>query len=620
MLISVDSGEVGLAMRFPKRWALTAGVCALVITVLGVSVGCASGQSTNQQVSDGGGTSTASSMGGAGGGGVGPGGSGMGAEGGEGGMGAEGGAGGMDPCAAGCPENTWDLDQNPLTGECGCEYACVPTDPSDPIDEDFTDENCDGSDGVVEDCVFVSASLGSDMGVGTRADPVDTIAQGIAVAQANGVSGVCVSGETYNESVTMVSGISVYGGFDHEDVDFRFRRKDAVTSKVQATGTVFLAQNINQETHIEGLTIEAFTPATAGESTYGVRLTGGAADLYVRYNVIHARKGANGAFNGNGTAHGGNQAPSGNDGGPGCEQNDNPCNGNEAQGGAQTVCPGNLYGGKGGNGNMGGDGDAGQAGNSGAPAGGAGGLRRYANLGNFCSLFQGAALHGVAGANNTSHGQNGNPGGGGDPVGSVAGGLYVPSNGDNGNPGTPGAGGPGGGGGGGEAADVVCGLAIDQDAGAGGGSGGCGGLAGDFGRGGGGGGGSFGVFASAGRLILTDNDITTDGGGNGVNGGTGQRGQNGGVGGLGGPLWDDGGNGGNGGNGSNGGHGGPGGGGGGGPCAILAFAPGVIFTMSSNSTALGSAGSGGDGGTNPHSGVTATDGDNGVNGVQLQIN
>ena len=101
----------------------------------------------------------------------------------------------------------------------------------------------------------------------------------IAAADANDVDGVCVSGETYGEAVIMVSGISVYGGFDHEDVDFAFRRKAGITSSVQASGTVFLAQNINATTHIEGLTIDAFAPLSSGASTYGVRLTSGSAEL-----------------------------------------------------------------------------------------------------------------------------------------------------------------------------------------------------------------------------------------------------------------------------------------------------------------------------------------------------
>jgi len=95
---------------------------------------------------------------------------------------------------------------------------------TDVIDPDFKDDNCDGTDGVVADCIFVSASLGSGSGLGTRDDPVDTITGGIAAAQAQGKIAVCVSAEVYTEAVTVVSGISVYGGFDHEDAVFPFRR------------------------------------------------------------------------------------------------------------------------------------------------------------------------------------------------------------------------------------------------------------------------------------------------------------------------------------------------------------------------------------------------------------
>lgn len=604
---------------------LSAVVLALMVFTLGT--GCASGETAiGQQVSDGGTSGTSmstSSMGGDGSGAMGGsssmGGSAMGGSAMGGNMGGQGGVGGDDPCALGCPADTYDIDDNPLTGTCGCEYSCTKVSNDDPIDPSFTDDNCDGSDGDMEDCVFVSAADGSSAGAGTRLDPVDSIALGISVADANNVSAVCVSGETYSESVVMVSGISVYGGFDHEDVDFKFRRKDTVTSKVQAAGTVFLAENINLETHIEGFTIEAFTPGTAGESTYGVRLNGGAADLYVRYNDIHAFPGANGADGSDGTAHGSSQAPGGNPGGDGCEEDDDPCAGDDTVGGAQPNCV--AFGGKGGDSNMGGDGDAGDAGNAGTPAGAGGGTKGTQYSGNTCIPTSPSDIDGDDGTNNTNHGSNGVVGTKGSSVGSVASGAYAPADGGNGLVGVNGQGGPGGGGGGGQDVDTICEIGgASDDAGGAGGSGGCGGLGGDFGRGGGGGGGSFGVFAAAGRVIVTDNSITTDGGGDGGAGGTGQEGQIGGLGASGGTASDDGGNGGDGGNGSNGGDGGPGAGGGGGPCAILGFAPGVIFTLNSNTTALGSAGDGGTGGTNPFSGATAPDGDDGINGVQLQIN
>ena len=172
-------------------------------------------------------------------------------------------------CATmGCPTNFFDADGNPLTGVCGCEYACVQVSPNtDPIDDQFKDDNCDGTDGVAEKCVYVSASQGSDGAAGTRMAPVKSIAKALSVAQTNGVPSVCLSGETYNEAVTVVSGINIYGGFDQNDPDFKFRRSANVTTTVAAMGTVFNAPKIDQETHIEGITIEAAPTPVLGGST-----------------------------------------------------------------------------------------------------------------------------------------------------------------------------------------------------------------------------------------------------------------------------------------------------------------------------------------------------------------
>ena len=123
-----------------------------------------------------------------------------------------------------CPAGTWDLDQNPATGMCGCEYSCNKISDADPIDLSYTDDNCDGSDGVVAKCVFVSASMGSVAGAGTRQQPTVSIARGIDIARTNGLAAVCVSGENYNEAVTVASGISIYGGFNATDQSFPFRR------------------------------------------------------------------------------------------------------------------------------------------------------------------------------------------------------------------------------------------------------------------------------------------------------------------------------------------------------------------------------------------------------------
>jgi hypothetical protein len=507
----------------------------------------------------------------------------------------------------GCPDGWWDVDGNPLTGTCGCEYQCDQVSPSeDPIDEDFTDENCDGGDGLVEQCVYVSTSQGSDANAGTRMSPMQTIAAAIQQAQTAGVPSVCLSGELYQEAVTVVSGISIYGGFDHNDPDFKFRRKAGVITTVRATGTVLHAPQIDQETHIEGITIDALQASMAGSSTYGVRLGGGLGTLFVRYNIIAAAGGRNGTVGINGLPVS-PVAPAGNDGQAACDG----CSG-MGLGGPPPACT--EFGGKGGDGGFNNsDGQAGSVGSGNAPGGSAG------NATEECFSVSGSGGPGGSGAD----GAQGMPGAGGAPLGTIVGGLYFPAGGGSGQDGTngKGAGGGGGGAGGSECVYVFnsCVPSCNADRGGGGGSGGCGGLGGTSGSGAQGGGGSFGVFAAGGSVIVTDNTITTGPGGQGGTGGNGRAGQLGGQGGQGGPGIDDAGSGNLGGNGGDGGAGGPGGGGGGGPSACLARSGATTFSFSGNTCVAGIPGFGGAGGTNPDGGVAGS-GQNGTSAPNLQIN
>ncbi|KYF51587.1 PE-PGRS family protein, partial [Sorangium cellulosum] len=414
---------------------------------------------TTSSSGSGAGASGATSTGGGDGGAGGEGGSGQGGSG-------DGGGGGevvVDPCAMGCLPGTHDVDGNPLTGECGCEYACTPTSTSeDPIDGDFVDANCDGGDGLVEQCVYVSAGTGDDANPGTRNAPVQTIATAIQVAQEGAVPAVCLSGELYEEAVTVVSGISIYGGFDHNDPDFKFRRSPSVTTTVRATGTVFYARSIEQPTHIEGITIEALRSPSPGSSTYGVRLGGGLAELYVRYNQIDVEDGQKGADGTHGAAHSAGTAPAGNAGEEGCDYCEDATMG--GSGGPAPTCA--EPGGRGGiGGHNKGHGAAGSPGSRGA-AGGAGGVAA-----GVCYTDSAPGRNGAAGAT----GAQGTPGTGGASLGSIASGVYRPANGTNGQNGANGGGGGGAGGGGGGACELpvwpnTC--SCGEDGGGGGGSGG----------------------------------------------------------------------------------------------------------------------------------------------------
>jgi hypothetical protein len=552
----------------------------------------ASGNGGNGGSGGTGGVSGAAGGGGDAGGGAG------GSGGDDGGTGATGGGGtgGSDggACSTGCPAGFFDIDGNPLTGTCGCEYACNKTGNADPIDPNFTDENCDGGDGLVEQCVYVSGPNGNDTtGDGTRNNPLKTIAQAIYVADQNNVPAVCLSGNTYNEAVSVVSGISVYGGFDENDPDFKFRRSATAVTKVIANGAVFTAPKIDADTHLAGMTIEANTnTGQVGSSTYGVLLLSGTGKLFVRYNIITAGAGVAGADGANGTPPGSAFAQTGNPGQNGCEdQGGFLCGGAQSCGfGGAAVCSGLRTGGKGGDGTKN-AGNPGQPGGGGAPAGGGGGANgctpAVASPGN-------PGQQGQAGV----PGQPGTNGGGGQNIGSAVASGYSGASGTDGTAGTDGEGGGGGGAGGGEPGSFPC----CADRGGGGGSGGCGGLGGAAGTGGKGGGGSFGVFVTSGSVTVEGNTITTSQGGNGGKGGNGVNGQLGGGGGTGGPHSDDGGPGGLGGPGGSGGKGGAGGGGGGGPSACVARKSGTPTPTVSGSCTTGTPGIGGPGGTGGNQG------------------
>ena len=576
----------------------------LVLTLVGavaLGVGCAG--SGTSEVLDGELPDDPNRNGGDGGAG------GQGGSDGDGGSGGEGGSGGGGSfCESGCPEGFWDLDGDPLTGDCGCEYACTKTSNDDAIDRDFVDANCDGTDGVVERCVFV-APTGDDSNSGTRFAPKKTIWSAVQEAEAHGID-VCLGAGTWDEQVQLPSGVSLYGGFDQDDPDFAFRRKSGVQSIIRSTGTAIAVPSISVDTHIAGVIIEALTPAAAGGSTYGIWFGGGTGTLYVRNNEINTGPGQDGADGKDADATTPSKAPDGHEGSDGCSGSvgSGSCKATCGVPGEPPVC--SEPGGKGGLGGCNnGNGTSGSAGSGGA-SGGAGG----------------AAKGSCGGNGGKEHGADGDPGepgvsggsGAGGTNGTIQGGLYKPGDGKAGGEGMGGKGGGGGGGGAGGHFSLNPINACIVDAGGGGGSGGCGGKGGKAGAGGQGGGGSFGVFAASGRIVVTKNTILPSVGGKGGNGGAGAPGQLGGDGGPGGRSSDDGGQGGKGGKGGDGGSGGPGGGGAGGPSTCVAYSASTLVTYEGNSCQPAGGGDGGSGGADPRGGF-GNPGAKGQSGFTLQL-
>ncbi len=461
-----------------------------------------------------------------------------------------------------------------LPGGAECSYACTPaaTAPADPIDPGFTDDNCDGTDGVVATCLFVASDGIDSPDAGIRTAPMKTLAYALTQGKQRGMD-VCLSGEIYQGEVDLVAGVSVYGGFNEHDPDFPFRREMTTTTTLTTKGTVVVANAIDVDTYLEGVVINAATadPPLTGLGTYGVRLAGGLATLYVRYDDITTGPGQDGPDGAAGAmGASGVGGADGDDGCNGCEQSVAP---NPPGGSLGGVAPMSTCGGA--SGGVGGQGGYDQSpGNSGGNGSGSNSMGGGGGSGDStCEVSSGG--DGTVGGSPTDPGESGMDGAVPAALGTLAlDGTYVPSKGGDGAIGSPGNAGGGGGGGGGGTNGGLC----DGDRGAGGGSGGTGGCGGSQGTAGSGGGASFGVAAIAGKLVVGGNTMSAGGGGNGGKAGSGGPGGAGGgrrgkweegatttaAGSSGGGPWQ-----------SAGGPGGNGAGGAGGPSACIATAAGV---------------------------------------------
>jgi hypothetical protein len=398
----------------------------------------------------------------------------------------------------------------------------------------FVDSNGDGIDGELNQAIFVAPPpLGNNLNSGLTPElPVATISQGITLAQTHMVPQVLIQTGTYNESVTLASGISLFGGYD---ATWTRVPSTAVTATiVQANGTAVLAQNINTPTQVSFLTLRPANATTPGSSSYGARVIN-SSGLRFWFNRVEPGNGASG-LNGNiGTpALGILTMPD--VGQPAIESE----NTTAQQGGNGGTSGCGMTGGKGGNGGVG----------SGAAQVGAQGA--------------GSTQGGPAGASSSTSFVGGNGGRGSDgshgahgadgfaaaaTVGMIGSMLYVPP---------------------------VSGNGAVGAHGNGGGGGGAGGCRGGLGTGGQAGGGSFGLLIAPGSTPdVRDSVFVMRNGGMGGSGGSGAPGSTGAPGVSGGPKQGstEGGSGGSGGDGGDGGDGGSGAGGHGGP-SIGIFDPG----------------------------------------------
>lgn len=464
----------------------------------------------------------------------------------------------------------------------GCPYECTPrTDkdedrPTDLLDPNYgqtqEDYNCDGIDGDASRAYFVAKS-GDDNNPGTRQKPFKTIGKALDILRvmSTDIDQIYVSQGDYSENLTLVDGVSIYGGFDAgsnwaRNIGYQVTIRGGHVISGNRMG--MRGENLNgtKPTVVQNLTLIAedargSIPGTQhGASSYGLHCTN-CSSLVLQGVDIYAGRGVDGA-NGtvgprasatrpsschgpNGEMAGSGQPADGPAGGEGFQ-----CNG--LYGISDVWTP---SGGKGGDSpyDMGGKGGDGQT-NANNQSVGKGGQGAYPGC-------QERADDGTRGTNGAS-GARGQ--GGKQPSTLGADGLYIPTTGTRGIVGRPGTGGGGGGGGGSHDAT----LPKRRHSGGPGGAGGAGGCPGAGGSAGGNGGSSIALvlISSTGATIYRTNLYAAEAGngGDGGAGGAGQPGCNGGFGDTGGTANVCSRAGGDGGDGKEGGTGGSGGKGGGG--------------------------------------------------------
>lgn len=526
-----------------------------------------------------------------------------------------------------CDDNDPCTEDSVVSGSFAtCDLVCanrsIVDDPDAP-DDAFLDSNCDGVDGDVDTLVFVAPDGSNAESCGTLAAPCGSVGYAIDIAKIQNKH-VAVSAGTYDERLTLVEGVHVFGGYDRAAAWTRSReaRAEISSSQVFVEGETrflegMLAKDIDSATIVDRLSIR--TPAApegqGAISNYGVRVVA-SPGLVLTHLEIDAGAAAEGAAGSPGF-----QGLNGRDGNSTTTRAGAPasearfCEG-------PGVAPGGAAGGNGGFDNataLAGTGansqpQAGQGVAACNLAGGSAG-RNWDNL----PLNDVAGLPGGAGPSCLVHGA---PGRGGLASAQLDGvessGHFVSSRGADGSYGSNGMGGAGGGGGGSGDADTIV-KGADGGGGGGGSGAGCGG---GFGLGGEAGGSSIGLLAvDSEGFILYDSRVRGGEGGAGGAGGDGGPGGEAGAVGTGGPARATPGGGlvlrnslagGNGGRGSDGavGGGGAGGRGGHGIAAILCRS-GLGEGSGDNTFTAGLTGDGGRGGY-PY-------GDDGFDGLALRF-
>jgi hypothetical protein len=498
--------------------------------------------------------------------------------------------------------------------------------------------------------------------------PCKSLTRGLVRAVAASRSQVFVAGGAYYENITLVSGISVFGGYNAINWTRDTEVNMTAIFGVQVSGhrKTVIADGINAVTTIfDGFSVYGQFASGVAENSYAIWVKNSNGKLVISNNIIwggmggpgsNGQRGADGSNGGNGSnglrarevspaaacfaacsgsnaggVGGTNASCASTAGGAGGTA---PCpDWNEVNDLCSSSLPGMLQTThpKGANGS-----------GAGAGIGGSGGCDQLVDPDiTTCSCavptvtlscpLGAYSAEGGNGANGASGGAGLRNGSG---VGQVAGAEWSGFGGAAGASGGNGAGGGGGGAGGGveSYADIAvsCANSLYSDFGGSGGGGGAGGCGGAGGTGGGAGGGAFGIFVhfaaapGANVPIITGNEVHLGTGGAGGRGGDGGTAGNGGAGGLGGPGAPEGtawcampGS-----KGGEGGDGGPGGGGAGGAGGVSygIFASGGSGATWATDNIYYTDGSGGAGGAGGGTGAGGNAGQSGLTGASATHN
>lgn len=494
-------------------------------------------------------------------------------------------------CALGACESGFVDADGKVSNGCECELISETDLAGDNIDQD-----CDGIDGTVLTSIFVATANngGNDFNAGTMERPVQTITKALELAGACAAApcDILVSAGVYGESLTLLDGLALVGGYNpltwERDVE-----NNSTVIRGQSSRTI-VVQSLTSATYMNGFRIEGFSipsdssnPANnSGQSTSTVWIKDAADHFALRSVEIVAGAGQTGAPGTAGTP--GAAATSDGAGGSGGSRSGggaSPCGSTGGEGQGTSTC------------------SHGAAASVGTVATGEGtsvGSRGSAG-GHECSVGDNSGGTGGVGGRggDAAFGNGGSPAA--TTLGSIdASGSFVGTSGTVGTRGKHGAGG-GGAGAGGSDNDKVFGIgpSIRGGSGGGGGAGGCGGSPAASG---GQGGASVAVVVSNSTVECSACIVTMGLGGSGGRGGTGGPGGVGTSGGAGevgakdGVFATKGGDGGRGGDGGGGGGGGGGAGGAGGPSIGFALANGSTLNDTEVTYRGGQGGTGGQGG------------------------